>query len=443
MHESEEYSMGNNQRWRYHHTMTSPYIIEYVSAATFLLAVLHTFATKHFQHLAHVNPRHAGIWHLLGEVEVVFGFWALVLVLVLAALSGPSSAIAYLEHQNFTDPLFVFVILVIAGTRPILYITKQLVSRAVRLLPLPEPLAFYFLVLAVIPLFGSFITEPAAMTLAALMLRDRYFAQGIPNRLKYATLAVLLVNISIGGVLTPYAAPPVLMVAAKWDWNTSFMMSFFGWKAAIAVLVNAVGITLFFRRELIELRAQHSPTTIDEEQRSPPVMVLIHLLFLLGVVIFSHHPVVFMGLFLFFLGYTEAYPRHQDPLLLREGLLVAFFLAGLVVLGGQQKWWLQPLLAGMNNDALFFGSISLTAITDNAALTYLGSLVDGIGDAAKYALVAGAVTGGGLTVIANAPNPAAFAILGGGFDEQAISPLSLFLYALPPTAIAAICFWLL
>jgi len=429
--------------------MNQPHLIEYISAAIFLLAVLHTFATKHFQHLAHVNPRHAGIWHLLGEVEVVFGFWALILVLALAALSGPGNAIAYLEHQNFTEPLFVFVILVIAGTRPILYITKQLVNRAVRLLPLPEPVAFYFLVLAVIPLFGSFITEPAAMTLAALMLRDRYFAQGIPNRLKYATLAVLLVNVSIGGVLTPYAAPPVLMVAAKWNWDTSFMMSFFGWKAAIAVLVNAVGITLLFRRELLKLhdlpapQFSSAPTDGDSDPRSPPLMVLIHLLFLLGVVIFSHHPVVFMGLFLFFLGYTEAYPRHQDPLLLREGLLVAFFLAGLVVLGGQQKWWLQPLLAGMNSDALFFGSTALTAITDNAALTYLGSLVDGIGEAAKYALVAGAVTGGGLTVIANAPNPAAFAILGGGFDEQAISPLSLFLYALPPTAIAAICFWLL
>ena len=150
-----------------------------------------------------------------------------------------------------------------------------------------------------------------------------------------------------------------------------------------------------------------------------------------------------MGLFLFFLGYTEAYPHYQDPLLLREGLLVAFFLAGLVVLGGQQKWWLQPLLASLNADALFFGSTALTAITDNAALTYLGSLVDGISDTAKYALVAGAVTGGGLTVIANAPNPAAFAILGIGFDEQTINPLILFFWALPPTAVASICFWLL
>ena len=420
--------------------MATPHLIEYVSAAIFMLAVLHTFATKHFEHLARVNPRHAGVWHLLGEIEIVFGFWALVLVLALAAITGPKEAIAYVEQQNFTEPLFVFVILVIAGTRPILYITGQLVSRAVKLVPLPEPVAFYLLVLALIPLLGSFITEPAAMALAALMLRDRYFLQGVSRRLKYATLAVLLVNVSIGGVMTPYAAPPVLMVAAKWNWDIAFMMYNFGWKAAIAVVVNAVAVTLLFRKSLAALPSQ---AVMPATERTPLTVVAVHLLFLVGVVFFSHHPVMFMGLFLFFLGYTEAYPHHQDSLLLREGLLVAFFLAGLVVLGGQQKWWLQPLLARLNADALFFGSTALTAITDNAALTYLGSLVDGMSDTAKYALVAGAVTGGGLTVIANAPNPAAFAILSIGFDEQTINPLMLFFWALPPTAVASLCFWLM
>jgi Na+/H+ antiporter NhaD/arsenite permease-like protein len=115
----------------------------------------------------------------------------------------------------------------------------------------------------------------------------------------------------------------------------------------------------------------------------------------------------------------------------------------LVVLGSLQQWWLQPLLSDLDSTTLFLGAIGLTAITDNAALTYLGSLVSGISDSAKYALVAGAVTGGGLTVIANAPNPAGFAILKEYFDEKSISPLHLFLAALLPTIIAAACFWLL
>lgn len=420
--------------------MNSVHVIEYVSAALFLLAVLHTFATKYFGRLAQLNPRHAGVWHLLGEVEVVFGFWALVLMFALAALSSPAEAVQYIERQNFTEPLFVFVILVMAGTRPILYGTRQLVNHAVRFIPLPEPVAFYLLVLTVVPLLGSFITEPAAMTLAAMMLRDRYFLQGVSRHLKYATLAVLLVNVSIGGVLTPFAAPPVLMVAAKWQWDLPFMMSMFGWKAALAVGLNALGATLLFRKAL---RALPHRSVMPAGQHTPPAVVAVHLLFLFGVVFFSHHPIVFMGIFLFFLGYTEAYHRHQDPLLLREGLLVAFFLAGLVVLGGQQKWWLHPILARLDASTLYFGATALTTITDNAALTYLGSLSDGISSTAQYALVAGAVTGGGMTVIANAPNPAAFAILGNGFEDHAISPLRLFCFATPPTIVAIACFWFL
>jgi hypothetical protein len=420
--------------------MTQTTLIEYAGAALFAVAVLHTFSTKWFEHLAHTSKRHAGLWHLLGEVEVVFGFWALVLVLFMAAATNAKGAVHYLESQDFTEPLFVFVILVIAGTRPILNLAQRLTDRAARLLPLPEPMAYYLLSLSLVPLLGSFITEPAAMTLAALMLRERYFKAGIPERLKYLTLAVLLVNVSIGGVLTPYAAPPVLMVAEKWGWGIGFMSATFGWKAALAVTVNALALTLLFRRELLALPA---PSSTQANADVPFPVILVHLAFLILTVMFNHHPVVFMGLFLFFLGFTEAYQRHQDSLMLREGLLVAFFLAGLVVLGGQQQWWLQPVLSGMDATVLFFGATALTGITDNAALTYLGSLVAGISDSAKYALVAGAVTGGGLTVIANAPNPAGFAILAESFNEQSINPLGLFLSALLPTAVAALCFMLL
>jgi predicted cation transporter len=306
-----------------------------------------------------------------------------------------------------------------------------------RTIPLPGSTGFYFTVMALVPLLGSFITEPAAMTLAALILADRIFAQGISSRLKYATLGVLFVNISIGGTLTPFAAPPVLMVAGKWNWDIAFMMSMFGWKAAIAVAVNALGATLLFRKELGQLSPADSG---GGSGQVPLFLVLVHLAFLAGVVVFAHHPAMFMGLFLFFLGVAHAYSRYQDPLILREGLLVAFFLAGLVVLGGQQQWWLQPLLMSMSSDAVFVGAAILTAFTDNAALTYLGSLVEGLSDDFKYALVAGAVTGGGLTIIANAPNPAGIAILRGHFDDESVHPAGLLLAALPPTIIAGLAF---
>ena len=89
------------------------------------------------------------------------------------------------------------------------------------------------------------------------------------------------------------------------------------------------------------------------------------------------------------------------------------------------------------------GSTALTGIIDNAALTYLGSQVSGLGESIKYSLVAGAVTGGGLTIIANAPNPAGFSILKEFFGKEGISPFMLLVAALIPTLIAGLCFWTL
>ena len=417
----------------------SPTTVQIIAACIFALALLHTFSTKFFHDLAQRNPRHGGVWHLLGEVEVVFGFWAMVMVLVMLALTGPDQALEYVESRNFTEPMFVFVIMVVAATRPILDMATAGVHALARLMPLPRTMAMYFVLLSFVPLLGSFITEPAAMTLAALMLRDTIFRQPVSSMLKYATLGVLFVNISIGGVLTPFAAPPVLMVAAKWNWDIAYMLTHFGWRAAIAVFVNALAITLLLRRELVRLKLDPEAKTV----RVPMVVMLVHVLFLASVVVTAHHPVVFMGLLLFFLGFTTAYARHQSPLILREALLVAFFLAGLVVLGGLQQWWLQPLLMSMSADSVYYVATGLTAITDNAALTYLGSLVEGLSEEFKLALVAGAVTGGGLTLIANAPNPAGAAILKQHFPNGAIHFFWLLVAAIPPTLVAMAAFRLL
>lgn len=413
--------------------------IQWVAAGIFATAILHTFSTKFFERLAHNRPEHAGMWHLLGEVEVVFGFWALVLMLVTAALLGMPSATSYLDSRNYTEPMFVFAIMVVAGSRGILQLARWIVMMVDRVIPMQGPVGLHFVTLSLVPLMGSIITEPAAMTLAALMLREQIYRHEVSNRLKYATLGALFVNVSIGGVLTPFAAPPVLMVASKWNWDAWHMLSQFGWKAALAVCANALAVALIFRRELAAL----PPVSHELKGRLPRWVLAVHALFLAGVVVFAHHPPVFMGLLLFFLGFAAAYPQYQDRLMLREGLLVAFFLAGLVVLGGQQQWWLEPLLRGMDSATVYYGATALTAVTDNAALTYLASTVNGLGDEFKYSVVAGAVTGGGLTVIANAPNPAGYSILRGNFEGAAIHPLGLFAAALLPTVTAILAFRLL
>lgn len=419
----------------------SPDPIHLMAAAVFAIALVHTFAASAIEHLAHRYPRHAGLLHLLGEVEVVFGFWAFVLLGLMALVQGTASAVTYAESRQYTEPLFVFVVMVVAASRPVLEAVTSVLQAVCGVLPLRRPVAQAWLVLAGVPLLGSLITEPAAMTIAALTLAGTVFRPEVPVRHKYAALGVLFVNVSIGGTLTSYAAPPVLMVAGAWQWDSAFMLTHFGWKAAVAVLINATVLVAFIKGSLQEPEAPRTPR--DLSVPVPWVVTAVHLGFLAAVVLMAHHPVIFMGLFMMFLGYTQAYSRFQSPLIIKEGLLVGFFLAGLVVLGGLQQWWLQPLVSGLSPTALFVGATALTAITDNAALTYLGSLIEGISDSAKYMLVAGAVTGGGLTVIANAPNPAGVALLRSGFPDGAISAGGLLLGALAPTLVAALAFFFL
>ena len=415
--------------------------IELIAAILFGCALLHTFAAKSIDGLGLRYPRHAGLFHLLGEIEVVFGFWAFILIITMALLDGGKAAVAYAESRHYTEPLFVFVVMVVAASRPVLDIMQRLLAGLARRVPLPTPLVLAWLGLALVPLIGSLITEPAAMTLAALMLAPQIFHQGMPEWRKYAALGVLFVNVSIGGTLTSFAAPPVLMVATTWGWDSAFMAATFGWKAAIAVLVNATGAILMLRRHLGG--GADTAAVAGATDSIPWPVTAVHLATLAGVVLLAHHPVLFLGLFLFFLGFVQAYARYQQTLILKEALLVGFFLAGLVVLGGMQQWWLQPIVSSLKPLALFFGAAALTAITDNAALTYLGSLIDGMSVPAQYMLVAGAVTGGGLTVIANAPNPAGVALLRRGFQDESISFGGLMLGALAPTAVAALAFLLL
>lgn len=424
-----------------------PHAIEIVATALFAIAVLHTFSVPVFARLAHRNGPHAGVWHLLSEVEAVFGVWAFVLIAIMALLNGTQSAIQYMDTRNFTEPLFVFAIMVVAASRPIIELLRMLlhiVSRGLTaVLPVRREVADFFLAMALVPLGGSFITEPAAMTLAAILLRDGYFRAPGHTGFKYLALGVLFVNVSIGGVLTAYAAPPVLMVASTFGWDTAHMFLHFGDRAAVAVLINALVLTFVCRKSIVETAGEAARQAGDTSRPPvPPLVILAHLVFLAGVVLTAHHPAVFLGIFMMFIGFCGAYARHQDRLLIKEGLMVGFFLAGLVVLGGLQKWWLQDLLGSLSPIVLYWGAAALTAVTDNAALTYLGSLVEGTGETWRYMLVAGAVTGGGLTVIANAPNPAGFTVLKNYFPDETIAPGRLFLAALGPTLVAAAAFLL-
>ena len=439
-----------------------------IASLIFLCAIVHTFLTSKFMHISH-RYRHefqalelqesksandaaiarrrdallfrAQVFHFMGEVEAVFGIWLIPLFLVIILMKGWPALVAYVTGLSVAEPVFVVVIMAMASSRPILRFAENLLAKAAAL-GQSTVSAWWLSILTVGPLLGSFITEPAAMTICALLLKQKFYALKPSKKLGYATLGLLFVNISVGGALSHFAAPPVVMVATKWNWDFHFMLTTFGWKAVLGIIIANLTYYAWFRKEISGLK----PKSTDEKEKRIPIplpITIVHLLFLVWTVFTSHYPALVILGFLFFLAFMEATSRHQSTMQLRGPLLVGFFLASLVIHGGCEQWWIAPVLGGLSEWPLLVGAILLTAFNDNAAITYLASLVPGFSPSLQYAVMAGAISGGGLTVIANAPNPAGQSILAPAFGQDGIAPGGLLAAALLPTIIMAWLFMLL
>ena len=526
----------------------------------FFLAITHSMLVSAIQKIAHKFEKNhqlliekgkrdknshsigASLFHLISEVEVVFGLWSVALIICIAIYFNWDTAVYYVNSLHYTEPLFIIVIMCIASSRPIVKLFEVLLGKLVKLFGGTLE-AWWICLLVLAPLLGSFITEPAAMTIGAMLLGDKFYSLNPSKKLKYVTLALLFVNVSIGGVLTNFAAPPVLMVASVWNWDTPFMFFHFGWKAILAIAISTTFYFIICKKDLRELKPAYQthlykryiqkrfiskkeledsfdqleqlvdknvaftseldayslilqenikelakekltpeecekydienaitekfngireeefsrtiPGLLPKEKRPPffdpnwdqrdasvPVWIMIvHLFFLLWTVLNAHEPVLFLAGFLFFLGFYQVTNDYQNRLDLKQPLLVAFFLAGLMIHGTLQSWWIGPLLQNMPELGLNITAIILTSFNDNASITYLSSLVPHFSDALKYAILTGAVTGGGLTVIANAPNPVGQSVLKKYFDSG-ISPVLLLKYAFMPTIITALIFYL-
>ena len=534
-----------------------------IATLIFFLAIVHTFMTGRFMVVAHkwehahaekiksgaadrdsVHPG-AELFHFLGEVEAVFGIWAIALVVAIIGFYDWETMVNYISYKvNYTEPLFVVVVMTLAATRPILRLSEAIIRKIAKLLG-GTLTAQWLTALSIGPLLGSFITEPAAMTITALVLARIFYELEPSQRFKYATLGLLFVNISVGGTLTHFAAPPVLMVASPWKWTTAHMLTHFGWKAEIGILLSNALYFLAFRRELarleeksmlvrfkdeiqeryfkrmdmdtrfeefltavageqgtidavdkqiqkmaeearqrlekhyipqlvekgidenlvhqafgqrfeeIKLRAMRRglPALLPEDQRGsfndpdwdkrddpvPVWVTVVHVLFMGWTILNAHHPELFIPGILFFLGFSQVTKSFQNRVDLKPALLVGFFLGGLVIHGGVQGWWIAPILGNLAEIPLMLSTTILTAFNDNAAITFLSTLVPNFTDSLKYTVVAGAVSGGGLTIIANAPNPAGVSILKKYFNNE-VSPGGILAGAVVPTVIVWLIF---
>jgi hypothetical protein len=536
-----------------------------LAALIFFSAIVHTFLTGRFMTIAHRWEREhrakiregkadrgsvshgAELFHFLGEVETVFGIWAGALMAAITFFYDWDTAVNYISYGvNFTEALFVAVIMTLASTRPILRLTDQIIRKIADKMG-GTLTATWLTTLTIGPILGSLITEPAAMTICALVLAKNLYELEPGKTFKYATLGLLFVNISVGGTITHFAAPPVLMVAGSWNWDTLHMLTHFGWKAVLGIVVSN-GIYFFvFRKEIQALEKKFSLVALKEDiqknymrrrqmdamfdkiareigqktgarqaieaeikkiehevrqrleqhfipklmqkgvnqdlvhqafkerfeeiklremrrafpallpqhqqsrfvdpdwdRRDDPVPVwitLIHLFFMAWTIVNAHHPELFIPGLLFFIGFAMVTHPFQNRIDLKAPILVGFFLGGLVIHGGLQGWWIAPILSNLSEIPLMVGAALLTAFNDNAAITFLSTLVPGLTDSLKYSVVAGAVAGGGLTIIANAPNPAGVSILKKYFNDE-VAPIGIVLGAAGPTLVMLLMFLL-
>ena len=415
--------------------------LNFLAASFLAVSLIHTFSASYFKRFQ--NP----LLHLLSEVEFVFVFWGALYLSARCILSGWEESQTWLLGQSFAEPVFVFFIMTIASTRPVLDTAGRIIGSFARALPRVALLrsqkgGLLFSLLTIGPLLGSFITEPAAMTVTALLLRDQIWGRSPSMKLRNSTISFLFVNISIGGLLTSFAAPPVLMVAHLWNWDTRVIFATFGWKAILAVALNSLLLVRLNQDELGKDAPSPPSHEAPHAQTRTRAVAGIQLLLVAGTVALSHHPLLLLALSPAVLIYLKITRTHQGPVHFGPGLLVGGFLAGLTLLTADQGFWVSPLLTRMSDFKLYFGATLLTAITDNAALTSLAARAEGFPEASRYAVMAGAVVGGGLTLIANAPNPAGYSILKDRFGEKGLSSLALLKNALLPTLIAGGLFWI-
>jgi hypothetical protein len=433
-----------------------------VSLTLFVLAIIHTLSANRVHAWARsfearqAPSRRGKRWerslpvqllYFLSEIEVIFAFWAIPLFITMVCFYGWTVGVEYIDTRDYTEPLFVAVILSLAATRPIIHIAEGAIQWCAQ--KLGGSLSAWWLTLLTIgPLLGSLITEVGAMTLCALLLARQFYSFHPSKNLAYATIALLFVNISVGGILTDFASPAVIVLAHCWEWTTVDMFLVFGWKAALGIVLSNLIYWFLFRKEFKILdekkqmlaASQFLHPLKEKETPIPKWVTAVHVLFIVWIVLLSHYPALFVASFLFFIGFHQATRTHQYPIRLVRPMLVGLFLAGLVIHGGLQGWWVVNLLHGLSPISVMGVAILMTGFNDNTAISYLTTLVPNWGDAFKYAVFTGVIAGGGLTVIANAPNPAGYTILQRHF-EGGIKFMSLFLMALGPTLLLYLIFF--
>ncbi|HSX12076.1 MAG TPA: putative Na+/H+ antiporter [Rhabdochlamydiaceae bacterium] len=416
----------------------------------FILAILHTFLANHFVTWAnHVEAiyvqKHkkekpskrisfiAEMLRFLGEIEIVFALWVIPLVIVIFSFYDWKTAINYLDTRLYEEPFFIVIVMSLASTRPIFQLAEKMIHFLAKRVG-DTPGAWWLIVMTLSPILGSIITEAAAITIGALLLKNRFYNYGVSKKLAYSTLGLMFVNFSVGGMLTNLAAPPSLILSNCYKWGAADFFHQFGIKTLFGILGVNLAYFFIFRKEFQALKKKSSEWVVKKEEKIPLWITFAHLLFISWVIYMKEYSPIFTGTYLLFLGFHHATRPYQSQLSIRQPLMVGLFLIGLIIHTEFQKWWIEQLLTHLNYGQMLLTGLVVTAFTENSIVASLSCLIPDLTPLLKYALVAGFIAGGGLTVIAHAPNLVGQTILKRYF-RKGVSPLYLFLGALGPTLV--------
>ena len=416
-------------------------------AVIFFLAIAHTFLTPQIHawagNLKMMQIAHPYHWrfyyflsellHLNSEIEVIFGLWLLPLFVWASLFTDWAAIQEYIVGRDYTFALYIMVIIVVIGSRPIISFAERVLEFIARI-GRDSAGAWWLTIMTVGPLLGSLLKEPGAMALSAILLSKKFYPYRPSRAFQYATLGLLFANISVGGLLSPYSSRALFFAAKSWGWDTHYMFTHFGWKLLIGiVLINSFYYCLF-RKNFKESFPKKLPALAKGEESVPTPfwITIIHLAFVISISVYSLHAAIFIGIFIVFLGFHQVTRFYQSKLHIKQAALVGFFFVSLILHGELQGFWMVPLLRDFGEHVMVGGGFLLSAFTDNAIVNYLAVQIPSFTPRAQYLLVAAAMSAGGLTAIANVANPIGLTILRPSFHEE-ISLFKLFLGGLFPS----------
>lgn len=440
--------------------MLSKFGIEIFTFIIFALAIIHAFLTHYFYALHEKYKIKANrvskqqkfylslseICYFFSEIEIVFGFWIIPLVLGLFLFLGVQETLHYLTSRDYTYALYMAVVVAFVSTRPIIQCAERLLAYISRLGG-NSVKTWWWTILTLGPFLDIFLKEPGAMTITSILMAKTCFPFVKSRKFRYGTLALLFLNISLGGLFSPYTSRSLFLVAQLEKWDLAYTLMHFSWKALIVILLNT-GLTYFVFRKKFPKDSSALLTFLENEKREhiPIWLTIIHLGLFLAIILSSEYPPIFLGVFFIFIGIhkvTHHYQGHeQGPLQLKPAIAVGFFFASLLIHGELQEGWVLKFLSDLNFEGALAISTFLSSIIDNAIVLYFLDQIKPLKDPVLYAIIAGSLSAAALTVMANGPNLIGYTILKKFFGGN-ISPFQLFLAGLPLTILSLLIFWVL